>query len=92
MVDLKDALNIIADENDWDDILICSKIIEVWKNLLSADFRTVAQVKLFEEGALYIKVRSSSWKAEIKIREIEFISHINNKLGKDYVKHIIVKT
>ena len=92
MINLTDALNTISRDNDWDDILIGSKILEIWSHLIIEKFGDVATVRKFENGELFLKARSSTWKSEINIRADELISQVNSELGRNCVRKLVVKS
>lgn len=92
MINLNDALKSISKDNNWDDIMVCSKIIDIWAEILGANLANVATVRKFEDGTLFLKARSSTWKSEINLRNEELIKQINDALKQKHVKRLVVKS
>ncbi len=91
MINLTDALTNISRDNDWDDILIGAKILNLWPKLFAAQSGNIASVNKFENGTLYLKARSSSWKTEIRLRSEELIDQLNFGLGRKCVLKIEIR-
>lgn len=91
MIDLKGALESIGHDNDWDDILTGAKIIDIWNDIRAETGNNPAKVLKFENGTLFLKAKSSSWKTEINLRKKEIMTRINQLLNSEKVFDIKVR-
>ena len=86
-----DLLESIVKNNKLSDVMICSQIDEIWKNLHDSKLSEYARIQSFSNGNLFIQTRSSTWRAEIQLRSAKLIEEINKKLGSELIKKLIIR-
>ncbi|MFP4368128.1 MAG: DUF721 domain-containing protein [Candidatus Kapaibacterium sp.] len=78
-------------QNDWGDKYICAKIENNWEKILGKNMSKALKIERFKEGALYLKSDSSTWRTEALLRKENIIRNINDKLGSEEVKTLIIR-
>jgi hypothetical protein len=71
--------------------LILGLAEEVVKSLFGEVGKQNIEIVDFEEGNLFLKMESSVWRSEVKLRSGEITKKINSKLKQKAVGKIIVK-
>jgi predicted HTH domain antitoxin len=90
MINLTEALGQISRDNDWNDIMIGAKILDIWTDLeiTSNDSGNAVSVRKFQKGTLFLRARSSTWKVQINLQAEELMDKINSALGRNYIQKI----
>lgn len=66
-------------------------IPEYWEEIIGQNAAKVAKVKKLEHGTLFIEVGAPVWRAELMMRREEIRKKINEKLGAELVRDIVLK-
>lgn len=88
---IHDLLESIVKNNKLNDVMICSQIDVIWKNLNDSKLSEYARIQSFSNGNLFIQTRSSTWRIEIQLRSNQIIQEINKKLGSDLIKKLVIR-
>lgn len=65
--------------------------LEVWEEIIGKQIcKYVADQKIYK-GTLYVKLKSAVVRNELSYKKSEFISQINNRLGKKLLTNIVLK-
>lgn len=91
MIELNAVIQKIVKQKKWDDLFICSKIVEVWSQILDGKLVAKVKIKKFEKGVLYLETESSAWRTELQLRKKQIINKINNLIEIDAVLDVIIK-
>lgn len=62
--------------------------IYLWREIVGEEIYKNAKPEKVENGILYIRCRSSSWKQEINFKREEIIREINRRLKMEIIKGI----
>ena len=65
--------------------------LQAWEEIIGKQIcKYVADQKIYK-GTLYVKLKSAVVRNELSYKKSEFISQINNRLGKKLLKNIVFK-
>ena len=65
--------------------------LQIWEELIGAQLcKYIIEQKIYK-GTLYVKLKSAVVRNELSYKKSEFIEKINNELGKELVKNIVLK-
>ena len=65
--------------------------LQVWEEIIGKQIcKYVADQKIYK-GTLYVKLKSAVVRNELSYKKSEFISQINNRLGKKLLTNIVLK-
>ncbi len=87
---LKSVLNEIVKAYGWEDKIAETKMPDLWKEVVGDKVAEVSKVQKFDEGKLFVIVKSSTWRFELLRRSDSIIEKLNKKIGKDTVCELIV--
>jgi len=87
---LKSVLNEIVKAYGWEDKIAETKMPDLWKEVVGDKVAEVSKVQKFDEGKLFVIVKSSTWRFELLRRSNSIIEKLNKKIGKDTVCELIV--
>ena len=87
---LKSVLNEIIKAHGWEDKIAETKMPEIWAEVVGEKVSEISKVQKFDEGKLFIIVKSSTWRFELLRRADRIIEKINKKIGQDTVCELIV--
>ena len=65
--------------------------LDVWKELIGKNLQKFVIGAKMHKGSLYVKLSSSVLRNELSYKKSELKEQINQKLGKEIVKEIILK-
>ena len=66
------------------------KVQDAWKETMGKNIQKYTYKVVYKKGILYVKLRSSVLKEELKYEKIKVIKLINKELGKRYVKDLVI--
>tara|TARA_B100000886_G_scaffold59041_1_gene36492 strand:+ start:111 stop:404 length:294 start_codon:yes stop_codon:yes gene_type:complete len=66
------------------------KVQDAWKKTMGKNIQKYTYKVVYKKGILYVKLRSSVLKEELKYEKIKVIKLINKELGKRYVKDLVI--
>ena len=87
---LKSLLNEIIKVYGWEDKIAETKMPEIWADVVGDKVSEVSKVEKFNDGKLFVIVKSSTWRFELLSRADSIIEKINKKIGLDTVCELIV--
>jgi predicted nucleic acid-binding Zn ribbon protein len=64
------------------------KVQDAWKKTMGKNIQKYTFKVVYRNGTLYVKLKSSFIKEELKYEKHKVIKLINNELGKEYIKDI----
>jgi hypothetical protein len=64
------------------------KVQDAWKKTMGKNIQKYTFKVVYRKGTLYVKLKSSVLKEELKYEKLKVIKLINNELGKEYIKDI----
>ena len=64
------------------------KVQDAWKKTMGKNIQKYTFKVVQRKGTLYVKLKSSVLKEELKYEKHKVIKLINNELGKEYIKDI----
>ena len=65
--------------------------LDVWKDLIGDNLQKFVVGAKIYNGSMYIKLSSSVFRNELSYKKSEIKEQINNRLGREIVKEIILK-
>ncbi|NOY06533.1 MAG: DUF721 domain-containing protein [Chlorobi bacterium] len=66
-------------------------VVQQWRELVGEALANHAQVRSIRDGTMFITVEESSWRYEIHFNREALRRKINNKLGREIIKEIVVR-
>ena len=66
------------------------KVQDAWKKTMGKNIQKYTYKVVYKKGILYVKLRSSVLKEELKYEKIKVIKLINKELGKEYIKDLVI--
>ena len=87
----KQIQNILSDliiQQGWDNKYKEMILPEVWRQITSDNIFKNSAILRFDKGKLVIKVESSTWRYELKIRKESLITKMNEVLETEFIKDI----
>jgi predicted nucleic acid-binding Zn ribbon protein len=62
-----------------------------WEEVVGEAFARHAKVERVDNGRLFVSVESAAWRTELMLRREEILQRLNERLGAEIVKEIIVR-
>ena len=75
----------------WDEKFKIARLPDVWQKITGETIARQAKYSKYDNGILFIRTNSSTWRTELMLRKEKFIEQINEILGKDFVRDIIIR-
>ena len=66
------------------------KVQDAWKKTMGKNIQKYTIKVVYKKGILYIKLKSSVLKEELKYEKLKVIKLINTELGKEYIKDLVI--
>ena len=88
---LRDAINAYLRETSLGDGIIRLRIFNAWDSVTGEAVAAVTYNKYFKDGSLHCKIGSSLIRSNLQLRLPEIADSMNQVLGKEYVKRIILR-
>ena len=66
------------------------KVQDAWKKTMGKNIQKYTIKVVYKKGILYIKLKSSVLKEELKYEKLKVIKLINIELGKEYIKDLVI--
>ncbi len=83
--EFNDFLQILLVQTHLEESFYLSEMIKFWKEMFGDNFSENCQPTKLKEKTLTIRVKSSVWRTEIKLRKEQIITKINQFFEKDLV-------
>lgn len=68
-----------------------AKMPEYWQDAVGAIIARSTEVRGFEHGVLRVHAREAVWRSEVMLRREEIRRRLNERIGEELVREIIVK-
>jgi len=88
---IKKIIDAIRNEQKLKKGLLKARIVKLWKELWGEHINSYTQSVYFENGKLTVYLTSSTLREEINRNKIKIIKKMNEELGKDIIKSLILK-
>jgi len=75
-------------ENDKYLIIITGE--KVLRKIFGEISKSFVEIKDYKDGRLWIELKNSTWRSEVKLREETIITEINKNLNEDLIKNISI--
>ena len=62
-----------------------------WPEVVGEAVARHAKVERIENGRLFVSVESASWRTEIMLRREDILARLNERLGAEIIKEIVVR-
>ena len=66
------------------------KVQDAWKKTMGKNIQKYTIKVVYKKGILYIKLKSSVLREELKFEKFKVIKLINKELGKEYIKDLVI--
>ena len=66
------------------------KVQDAWKKTMGKNIQKYTFKVVYRKGTLYVKLKSSVLKEELKYEKLKVIKLINIELGKEYIKDLVI--
>ena len=84
-------LSQLIKEKGWETKILESKIPEIWDKVVGEKIKNISKVLKVVNNKIVIQVESSTWKVELNLRKKEIIKKLNDEIGFEFIKEIIIK-
>ncbi len=71
--------------------LIEAALPDLWREVVGPAAGRVSEVQQCRYGSLRVEVTASVWRAELLLRKEEIRRKINERIGEEFVKEIVLK-
>ena len=88
---LKRVFEELITRQGWDLKIKENNIPDIWQEIVGDMIAKVTKVKKVENGKLYVETVSSTWRAELMLRREILIEKINEKIGSNIIKELIIR-
>ncbi len=78
-------------ERNWTQRIDGYHIFQSWEDMVSNKIAMNAKPIKIQNNVLFMRVKNHVWANELKIRKGEIMNQINQKIGRDLVKDIIIR-
>jgi predicted nucleic acid-binding Zn ribbon protein len=62
-----------------------------WQEVVGEAVARHARVEKVENGRIFVSVESAAWRSEVMLRREEILQRLNERLGAEIVKELIVR-
>ena len=88
---LKDILSQYLHERGLENVVKEASIPELWNEIVGSNAVKHTKVVRYEHKQLTIEVDSSVWRTELRLRSDELMKRMNERLGIELVREIILR-
>jgi predicted nucleic acid-binding Zn ribbon protein len=67
------------------------EVLVRWEEIVGKAIANHAHPTRLEQGKLWIRVSSAGWRQELSLMRVELVAKINNAIGADVVKEVILR-
>ncbi|MDB5033687.1 MAG: hypothetical protein JWQ98_928 [Chlorobi bacterium] len=78
-------------ENNLAEKLQENSVPSYWVEIVGESVAKHAQVERIERGTMFVKVQSAVWRNELAMRRDEIRAKVNERLGAEIVKEIVLR-
>lgn len=74
-----------------EDRMMQGRVVDTWLEMLSEPIRAQIDRTWIKGDRLFVRVKSPAWRQEIHLRRSEWLKRLNEELGRDVVREIVVR-
>lgn len=74
-----------------EDRMMQGRVVDTWYEILSEPIRAQVEKAWVKGDRLFVRVKSPAWRQEIHMRRSEWLRRLNEELGRDVVREIVVR-
>ncbi len=82
------TLNMMFKDLGLDKKLDQVRVIELWPELVGENIARIARAERVDDGILYVKVSSMTWRTELLFQKRKILERIDERIGKKVIKDI----
>ncbi len=82
------ALNMMFKDLGLDKKLDQVRVVELWPEIVGENIAKIARAERVNEGILYVKVSSTTWRTELLFQKREILQRIETRIGRNVIKDI----
>ena len=86
--ELQKVLQQLLQERGMENVVREASVPQLWNELIGENAARHCAIQSFENKELKVVVDSSVWRSELKLRRIDLIQKLNERLGVDLVSEI----
>jgi predicted nucleic acid-binding Zn ribbon protein len=75
----------------WEEKMYQAKLLDMWNEIVGESASESVKIDNLKKGVLTLKTEASAWRSEMKIREVQIIEIINQKLKNNVVKELKIR-
>jgi predicted nucleic acid-binding Zn ribbon protein len=83
-----ETLKLVMQDMGFEKKLEQVRALELWPEVVGENIAKIAKAERVDEGILYIKVSSMTWRTELLFQKQSISAKINARLGKGIIKDI----
>jgi predicted nucleic acid-binding Zn ribbon protein len=85
---ISDSLKLVIRDMGFEKKLDQIRVLELWSEMVGENIAKIAKAERVDEGILYIKVSSMTWRTELLFQKQSILEKISALLGKGIIKDI----
>jgi predicted nucleic acid-binding Zn ribbon protein len=85
---ISDSLKLVIRDMGFEKKLDQVRALELWPEVVGENIAKIAKAERVDEGILYIKVTSMTWRTELLFQKQSILEKISARLGKGIIKDI----
>ncbi len=88
---IKNIFRDLSEIKGWDEKITEVRLPEIWEEITGENIARNAKFSRYDNGILFILTTSSTWRTELLLRKQKFIERINELLGQDFIRDIVIR-
>ncbi|MEM1272094.1 MAG: DUF721 domain-containing protein [Bacteroidota bacterium] len=89
---LADVLNVIIDQMGLRPRMNAAMVVETWAEIAGPQINGVTSKVWYQDGTLYIKLRSAPWRHALHMRRRDWLNRLNKELaGRTAVQEVVFR-
>ena len=82
------ALNLMIKDLGFEKRMNQVRVVELWAEIVGENIALIATAERVNDGLLYVKVKSMTWRTELLFQKKKIIERIEERVGKKVIKDI----
>lgn len=74
-----------------DNVVFSDRIAKIWEETLGADIAAATDRIFLQSGYLFVNLKSPSLKTELMMRRTMIANRLNEKLGRQIIKSVVIR-
>lgn len=83
-----ETLKLVISDMGFEKKLDQMRVLELWADLVGENIAKIAKAERVDEGILYIRVSSMTWRTELLFQKQSILEKISVRLGKAIIRDI----